>query len=254
MANKTFKLGKTTITLDGTFNGITLLGAGISANAEGDDFRLALQLWPFGIFVGIFCPALKKLYKALKLKSANYGRNFGFGISKGGVFNIDFFGRDEKGNSKSLVYLELSEILGQEVYSEDEGENGKMEIELPEGEYKAEYRVFTSFWKRKFGFTSKLRRISIKMIEEIPMPAPAEPLRGVTMPYPEKQDLTDAKIAFINSVSHHRYQVGGKDWKPSNKESQSETAPESKTTKKLKKGSSKKKGSTIQKGAKRAKK
>ena len=211
MANKTFKFGKTTISLDGTFNRITLLGAGISANSEGDDLRLAVQVFPFGFFIGIFSPILKKFYEKLKIRPANYGRNLGFGISKGGVFNIDFFGVKD-GKSKSLIYLELAELLGQQVYGEDEGVNGETEIEMPEGNYQAEYRIFTSTWTRKFGFTSKLRRISIKMKEEIPMPAPAEPLKGVTMPFSEKQDLTDAKIAFINSISHHRVQVGGKDW------------------------------------------
>jgi len=216
MANKTFNFGKHAISFDFQWNGITLIGVGMSANSGDDDLRFAFQVWPIGLFVGFYSPVLGDLYKKLKIEPANYGRNIGIGISKGGVLNVDFFGfKKENGRNvtKPLLYLELAEMLGQEVYEEQDRDKGEMEIEMPEGVYKAEYRAFTSFWKRKFGFTSKMGRISIKMMEEIPMPAPAEPIRGVTMLFAEKQDLTDAKIAFVNSISHQRYKIGGKDWK-----------------------------------------
>lgn len=210
---KTLKIGSHKIFFNGVFNGVTLLGLGFSFNPDGEDITFAAHLFPFGGFITIRGNVIGWFYKKLKIKSCRFGRNFGFGLSKGGIFNIDC-GLMSKDMAKSLIYFDLAEILGKEIYKEIDRDKGEMEIEMPEGRYKAEYRAFTSFWTRKFGFTSKLGRISIKLKDKIPMPPPDDPVHGVTMPFPETQDLVDAKIAFINSISHRRYKVGGKDWIP----------------------------------------
>lgn len=192
-----------------------LIGLGLSVTQDYQDYLLfSLTIFTVGIYIGFSYKFISKFLKFLGFSSGT--KNFGFGLSVGGTFQIDCGLTGKDGNPRSLVYLELAELLGQKVYSEAEEEKGEFNVEMPEGEYKGEYRSFISYWKRPFGFTSKMRRISIKMTEPIPIPGPPgqDMMHGLTMPFHRDQDLVDAKMAFINSVSHHRAKVGGNDWKP----------------------------------------
>ena len=194
------------MTFAGFFNHDVLLGTGLSYGAGALSF--SLHLFPFGIHFFI---------EHSVFNNPRIARDFGLAFIKGAIFRMDLGQTNhERAQSRPFIFVELAEFLGQKIYSEEFEEEGKFVIEMPEGDYDAKFKTFTSIWNRPFGFKKEMRRITISIEDGIPVPKRdgEDMVYSATLPLELGLDMIDAKIAFIQSINNHRVKDGGASWTP----------------------------------------
>jgi len=121
----------------------------------------------------------------------------------------------------------LDTLLGREAYSETEIARGTVEIDMPEGAYPAEFKVYAAQWKRpRWPFAKRSTRFEFKMVDPIPEPGKGENFWDMddTATFEASLHSTslDEAVARIRaSILRRRERYGGKSWRPAPVEAQS---------------------------------
>lgn len=111
-------------------------------------------------------------------------------------------------------------LLGRPEHCEGEVSEHQVMVKMPEGEYPAKVKMFTSTWKRpRWPFAKRLRRADIEPETPIPLPGKGEnswdmdddATYSMTCP---AESPEEAAIRLAASVIRDREKYGGKDWLP----------------------------------------
>jgi hypothetical protein len=111
-------------------------------------------------------------------------------------------------------------LLGDENYSTQDMETGRIDVEMPEGHYLASYRLFESTWKRpRWPWPKRIIRCEVEPDIAIPIPGKGEnpwdlgddAIHSGTYPV---EVPVEAAQQMADSALRTRRRYGGANWKP----------------------------------------
>lgn len=187
---------------------------------------IGLSIAAFGLYLSVglrsrfFYNLLEPITKRKDQKYTN-GRTIGISIHSGSIWvslwedPMESRRRDPKWWHFTITPMDI--LFGKRAYSEKVLQEGEVNIDMPEGVYKATFKRFISYWKRpRFPFVQRLHRMSFDIPVGIPFEGKGEnswdcgmdATFGSTFPIQEHDSIYDIAKRFAIARLQERQRYG----------------------------------------------